>query len=168
MPGFGRIVHVVNRTTDMLEVMDDGIPWPIRPGYKVVTNDDGDSVVVGAGPDGSVYMEPLPFFAAERAKRQNPIMGTENPYNIQDFQSLVAVPDWGDDYSHQEQSDAIERMDRSQLPDDVQNVKVVSGSGARRKVQKKVKGRIVEVVPDGRAIVMGEAQENIVGMKVND
>lgn len=128
-----RILYVVNRTTVPLEVTDDGKPWRIRPGYKRVPRlQDGEPVIdpetgepvfdiVGAAEGGRVAMEPLGYFAAERAKRQNPVMGTQDPYNPTRFVSLVAVPDWGDDYSHIEQTDALELVDRSQLPEDRQN-----------------------------------------------
>lgn len=124
-----KIVYVVNRTTVPLEVMDDGRPWVIRPGYKAVArmDDDGNPVmdpdtgepaydIVGSAPNGQVQMEPLDYFAAERAKRQNPVMGTANPYDPTSFQSLIAVPDWGDDYSHIEQTMANELIDRTLLP----------------------------------------------------
>lgn len=111
-----QIVHVVNRTTVPLDVMDDGVPFVIRPGYKRLASGE----IVGAAPDGSVLLEPLPYFAAERAKRQNPIMGTGDPYDGRSFLSLVAVPAWGDEFGHVEQSGAIELLDRSKLPEDRQ------------------------------------------------
>jgi len=180
MAGFGRIAHVVNRSLEILEVTDDGIPWPIRPGYKAepaldaagdpVLDEEGRAVVniVGAGPGGTVYMEPLPYFAAERAKRQNPVMGTEDPYNPSDFQSLIAVPEWGDDYSPIQQSDAIERLDRSLLPDDMQKVTVIAARGGRKKVVRKnpKSGKFEKVVPGGRSMVEGEARENLTGMAI--
>ncbi len=126
--GITRIVHVVNRTTGPLEVMDDGQPWPIRPGYKRLE----DGTITGAGPNGEVATEALPFFAAERAIRQNPVMGTNDPYNPRAFESLVAVPDWGQDYSHREQSDAVELLDRSQLPVDAQAATAFAVRGGRK------------------------------------
>lgn len=109
-----RLVQVVNRTTVQLEVMEDGMVYTIRPGYVNVGGE-----IVGAD-NGKVATEPLPYFAAEKAKRQNPIMGTGNPYDGRSFQSLVAVPEWGDEYDHVEQSNAIELLDRSQLPEEKQ------------------------------------------------
>ncbi len=149
------IIHVVNRSLDMLEVMDDGIPWPIRPGYKLGA--DG-TTIVGAGPGDTVLMEPLPYFAAERAKRQNPVMGTEDPLNPSVFQSLIAVPEWGDDYTPMQQTDAIERLDRSLLGDAEQKAEVIPARGARRRiVTRDAKGRIVKVDPQARGAVQGEA-----------
>lgn len=115
MKGF-KLVQVVNRSTVPLEVMADGMVYTIRPGYTR----DADGKIIGAGENGNVLTEPLPYFAAEKAKRQNPIMGTGNPYDGRSFTSLIAVPEWGDDYAHAEQSDAIEMLDRSQLPEDRQ------------------------------------------------
>jgi hypothetical protein len=128
----GSFVHVVNRTTVPLEVMHDGAVWPIRPGYKVEAGE-----VVGAGPGGTVAQEPLPYFAAERAKRQNPVMGTGDRYNPNSFESLIALPK--EDYSHVEQSDAIEGLDRATMDDDAQAAVVLAIGGGRRPV---VPGRV--------------------------
>jgi hypothetical protein len=187
--GMGRIVHVVNRSLEMLEVMDDGVPWTIRPGYKAVPKvlfgkpvleDDPDGEpdaegkpakrpvfeIVGAGSDGGVFMEPLPYFAAERAKRQNPVMGTEDPLNPNAFETLIAVPDWGEDYSFLEQSAAIERLDRSMLPEQLQNVSIVQARGGRKKVIRTIKGKKQAVYPNARGMVQGEAIENPAGIRV--
>jgi len=165
MATMARIVHVVNRTLGPLEVMDDGIPWPIRPGYKqelVPAEEGGDGAqtrIVGAGPGGTVLMEPLPFFAAERAKRQNPQMGTEDPMNPSDFVSLIAVPEWGEPYDYLEPSDAIERLDREQLPEELQNIQVVAARGGRKKQGRRnpKTGRFEKYTPGGRDLVRGEA-----------
>ena len=176
---FQRIVHVVNRSFDMLEVMDDGIPWPIRPGYKrvervdedgkPVLDDEGRQIVdaIGAGPGGTVFMEPLPYFAAERAKRQNPVMGTEDPLNPAAFETLIAVPDWGDDYSPLVQSESIERLDRSLMDPDAQTAVVIPGRGARKQVKKRgADGRFITSVPGARAMVRGEQFENPNGIRL--
>lgn len=152
-----KIIHVVNRTLEDLEVMDDGIPWTIKPGYKLAPKvENGEPVlekdpentsekrqvmeVVGAGPGGTVALTPLPYFAAERAKRQNPVMGTEDPLNPNDYQTLIAVPEWGEDYSFLQQSEAIERLDRTMLSDEAQTATVVQARGGRRKITKRRKG----------------------------
>jgi hypothetical protein len=125
----------VNRTTEPLEVTDNGIPWVIRPSYKrtqKVVDGVMTEVVVGAGPEETLVLEPLPYFAAERAIRQNPIMGTVDPLNPNAFQSLIAVPDWGHDLSFAEQSDAIELLDRSMLGDDAQKAVVIIPRGGRK------------------------------------
>lgn len=171
-----RIVHVVNRTLDPLEVMDDGVPWVIRPGYKLQPRLDGkgqpvlsaetgepEMEVVGSGPGGEVLMEPLPYWAAERAIRQNPVMGTEDPYQPQDFKSLIACPTWPgrDDVSFCQQSNAIERLDRSLLPEEVQSAsKVIAGAGRRNLVKKRdpLTGRFKMVDPNGRSVAMGLTQ----------
>jgi hypothetical protein len=180
---YQRIVHVVNRTYNtVLEVMDDGIPWTIRPGYKrvPVANEQGEIIldefgepqhfeVVGSGPAGTVFMEPLPYFAAERAKRQNPVLGTEDPMNPNAFETLIAVPEWGDDYSPLEQSEAIERIDRSLLAPEFQNIEVRAVRGARRPVpQKGPDGKWRKVNPAGRAFVLGEAIPNPAGIRTVD
>jgi hypothetical protein len=165
---FQRIVHVVNRTFDrVLQVTDDGIPWQIRPGYRrvedaegnPVLSDEGKEQVLGAGPGGTVFMEPLPYFAAERAIRQNPVMGTEDPLNPNAFESLVAVPDWGHDYSPLQQSDAIERLDRSQMSGDAQTAIVMTAIGGRRPTAKKnpKTGKFEKVISGARGMVANEA-----------
>lgn len=184
MPG-QKIVHVVNRTTQPLEVMDDGVPWPIRPGYALreKRDDNGDIVykerldakgdpvlengkpvldpiieVVGAA-DGRVAMEPLPFFAAERAKRQNPLMGSEDPLSPTSFVSLIAVPDWGEDYSYLEQSDKIERLDRSLMDEVAQTAVPIAGRGAPRLQNRRnpKTGKFERVPVNGRNMLSGEA-----------
>jgi len=177
---FTRIVHVVNRTADQeLQVTDDGIPWVIRPGYKrverldaegkAVVDENGQPTydVVGAGPGGTVFMEPLPYFAAERAKRQNPVMGTEDPYNPNDFATLIAVPEWGEDYSPLEQSPAIERLDRTLLPGDAQKVQVIGAVGARKpKTIRGKDGKFKKVIPGARSMMAGEQIENPAGIRM--
>ena len=93
--------------------MVDGQPLVLLPGYKNI-----DGQVVGAGPGESVVVNPLPYFAAELCKRQNPQMGTEDPEDPKDFECLLGVEEWGDDVSPIEQSDKEERMDRSMLDDE--------------------------------------------------
>lgn len=172
-----KIIHIVNRGLEPLEVTDDGIVWTIRPGYvaaekrdeagDVLLDEAGDPVleVIGAGPNGMVFMEPVPFFAAERAIRQNPVMGTEDPYNPNAFESMIAVPDWGHDYSYRDKGTAIERLDRSQLPEDAQRVQVITGVG-RRPMQKKrnSKGRFVKVDPQARNIIGASQTLNPAGI----
>lgn len=130
-----KLVWVCNRTTRMLEVMHDGVVWTIRPGY--CKNDAGE--IVGADENGNpshnghVFLEPLPYFAAERAMRQNPVMGTADPLDPRAFVSLIGVPAWGNDYSHIEQSDALELLDASLL--DVQ-----IGQNGREMVRRAING----------------------------
>lgn len=133
--GFTDFVMAVNRTTHPLEVTYNGRAWVLVPGYRRVPRlqDDGSPVlhtkgkqkgrpivdIEPAGPTGEPATTTLPYFVAEAAKRQNPVMGTENPYGVdgKGLDYLVGVPEWGDDCSHREQSEAPERLDRSQLVD---------------------------------------------------
>lgn len=177
---FQKIIHVVNRSTENIEVTDDGVPWVIRPGYKRVEKlgEDGKPMldpetnqplfdVVGAGPGGSVFMEPLPYFAAERGKRQNPVMGTEDPFSPTEFDSLVAVPEWGDDYSPIEQSNAIERLDRSMLGSDEQKAVVIPARGARREIKKRgSNGQFVKAVQGARSYT-DATLENPAGIRLS-
>ena len=139
------IVHVVNRTVRPLEVMWDGTPTVIPPGYKLapVLDDagqptllkDGSPVehIIGAGPNGEPLSKPMLYFAAEAAKRQNPILGTLDPQHHLTYETLVGIPEWGDDVSHVEQNDLIEELlDRSLLPPERQNVVRQYVPGARK------------------------------------
>ena len=123
---FGETVLVVNRTTKPLDFTFDGQPGVLKPGYRQV-----ESGVVPAGRDGQVVVTALPMLVAEMARRQNIVKGTENPFDLGDIEYLVAVaerdedsgkitvaPGWPhNDLSYREQSDAIERLDRSVLPE---------------------------------------------------
>lgn len=153
-----RFVDVVNRSTKPLDCMFDGVPEVIPPGYKVITTqvaktnrkgepikgDDGQPVmedretVVGAGLNGDPLSYRVDYAAAEAYIRQHPIMGTADPNSVdaRDTDYLLAVPAWEDDYSHAEQSTAIELIDRSLLPEDRQTVKTVDVRGKRRDVSK--------------------------------
>lgn len=122
---FGDDTLVVNRTTKPLNFTWDGQPGELPPGYKVVENG-----VVPAGRDGQVVVTHLPVLVAEMARRQNVVKGTENPFDLHDVQYLVGVavrdentgvlsvaPNWPlNSIDYREQSDAIERLDRSMLP----------------------------------------------------
>lgn len=142
------IVYAVNRTTEPLDCMDDGVPIVVRPGYKRVPllDDEGKPKkdkktgeplfeVVGAGENGQVLMEPLPYFTAERCRRQHPLMGSEDPNSVNDAEFLIAVPEWGQDYSHLEQSDAPERINRALLPPDAQKATLIAPRGGRKAVK---------------------------------
>lgn len=132
-----KMVNVVNRTTSPIDGMFDGQPIILMPGYLVATEEvEGKKpkqVVIGAGPGGAVVSTPLPYFAAELLKRQNPVMGTEDPEAPNVFDSLVGVVEWGDDVSHVEQSAALERMDRELLDDDAQKATPTSRARANKK-----------------------------------
>jgi hypothetical protein len=82
---------VVNRTTKDLNVTWDGKRTRLAPGKNS-----------------------LPLIVAEAAKRQNPLMGSLNPFTgLCDY--LVGIEEQGDDCSPIEQSTAIEVMDRSKM-----------------------------------------------------
>lgn len=137
-----RIVYITNRTTEPLDVMYDGAPDVIPPGYKVVSV-DGKDEVVGNGPiingQPTVLSFPSEYFAAEAYKRQHPLMGSQNPLSVdaRDTEYLLGIEEWGDEVGHLEQSDSDELIDRSRLAKNRQNVVAVDiMEGARD-----VKGR---------------------------
>ena len=133
-----RMVTAVNRTTGPLDAMFDGQPVVIPAGYAVVEKDvDGKKrqEIVGTGPGGAPKGLPLPYFAAEMVKRQNPVMGTEDPEAPNVFDSLVGILEWGDDISHIEQSDALERIDRELLDDEAQSARPIR-RGSKRGLKK--------------------------------
>lgn len=132
-----RIVNAVNRTTLPLDAMFDGQPVVIPAGYKIAE----DGSVVGTGPGGEPLTFPLPYFAAEMVKRQNPQMGTEDPGNPRDFECLIGIKEWDDDISHIEQSDAIERLDRELMDDEAQTAKPRETSMGRKRARDKKKKR---------------------------
>jgi hypothetical protein len=139
MAGIPKMVLVVNRTTRPLDAMFDGQPVVLLPGYMLAPKEGDEEkdkpklVIVGAGPAGAVVTNSLPYFAAELVKRQNPVMGTEDPEAPNVFDSLIGVVEWGDDISHLEQSDAIERLDRELLDDDAQRARPTARSKANKK-----------------------------------
>lgn len=133
-----KMVSVVNRTLKPLDAMFDGQPLVLLPGYK--RNDEG--AIVGAGPGDAVLVNQLPYFAAELAKRQLPNMGTEDPENPREFESLIGVIEWNDDIDYLEPSDADERIDRDLLDDEAQTAKKIRTSAGRKaaKLAKRGKG----------------------------
>lgn len=155
MPRF-KIVHVVNRTTEPLDCMFDGIPDCVPPGYCAVAvqNKDGSPkkdtkgrIVVQAvpagrdgkpSPDGKPFAYEMELYAANAAKGQHPVMGTEDPYSLDSrgMKFLLGVVEWGDECSHLEQSDTAERFDRSLLPADRQQVEAITPPGVRRSMMK--------------------------------
>lgn len=74
----------------------------------------------------------LPKIVADRALQQHVIMGTEDPFNPKCFRSLVYVKGWKDGYREPwpdrpaEQSDSIERIDRSLCDTDRQEAEVMT------------------------------------------
>lgn len=114
----------------------DGAPDTREPDTTEPVMKDGQPVleeaIIGAGPGGAPLTVMLPDYAAEMVKRQNVVMGTEDPENPRDVQYLIgfANSDSADDISHVEQSEAIERLDRGMMDDDARSAQI---RGARRK-----------------------------------
>lgn len=114
----------------------DGKPDTREPDTQEAVLKDGEPVleerIVGAGPGGAPLTLMLPDYAAEMVKRQNIVMGTEDPENPRDVQYLIgfANADSTDDIDPIEQSDAIERLDRSLMGEDAQEAKLF---GKKRK-----------------------------------
>ena len=97
-------VTVVNRTTKDLEALWDGVRYYLKPGENA-----------------------LPETIARIAKRQNPRMGTDDPYVADMCESLIGIKEHGDDCSPIEQSASIERLNRSQLPRERQKADIDRG-----------------------------------------
>ena len=97
------IVTVVNRTKKTLEAVWDGFHHQIPPGKSA-----------------------HPLFVAEAAKRQNPVMGTEDQITGE-MESLIGIEENGDDCSPIEQTQKIERWDRKKMPGGEKDVQVVAG-----------------------------------------
>lgn len=124
-----RIVNVINRTLEPLDVTWDGVPKVIPPGYR---KDAETGEIVGAGPGGQPHAEPCEYYMAEAAKRQHPVKGTLDPEHHLTYETYIGVREWGDDCSYREPSTAIELLDRSLLPPERQNVVHQYVPGARK------------------------------------
>lgn len=102
-------VTVGNRSSKPLTIMFGGRQFDLPPFPKTVH---------------------LPAVVASAGLNQHPVMGTENPYNPHDVQYLIYVEEWKKlPKTPIEQSESIERIDRSLLPPDRQNPKVFHGAG---------------------------------------
>lgn len=124
------IVTVKNRSSQRLEGRFDGRPLSLGPHERksMLANE------------------------AEMFKRQNPVMGTEDPQDpIGSLQYLIGVEEWGDDCSELEQSEAVERFDRSMVPDaDGQKATQLKLSG--NKPRKRVQVAVEDESPTGLQI----------------
>lgn len=98
-----QVVTIVNRTSKDLEGIWDGRHYTIPVGK-------------------SSY----PVVQAEAFKRQNPVMGSEDPRTLQ-VDYLIGIEDYKDPCDPIEQSNSVERWDRKQLGPQAQNVDVVAG-----------------------------------------
>ncbi len=96
------VCTLVNRTSDDLEVIWDGQPFILHPGVN----------------------ENVPQVVALFAKRQHPVMGTENPYSWDIIDCKVGIKvakgdTQKDDISKLTAADlnkSVERLDRTHLP----------------------------------------------------
>jgi hypothetical protein len=89
------IVTLVNRCSTTVEGVFDGVPIVLKPHER----------------------RPLLANQAEMIKRQNPVMGTEDPNDLASPEWLVGIEEWGDDCTPIERSDKEERFDRSLVND---------------------------------------------------
>lgn len=124
------IVPLVNRTCHPLQVMDDGIPTTLKPGYR-----KGKEGLVGAGPRGEVACTYLAKATAARAMDQNKQRGTVNPDDTLDCVFLLGVYGLHDTSPIDVVVDGDEEMfDRSQLPNakDAVRVRLPGGRKSRR------------------------------------
>jgi hypothetical protein len=91
---FGDVVTLVNRTKRVLNVRFDGKDADIQPGEN----------------------PGFPRVAVPFAKAQNPLMGSENPYNPTSFQSLVGVKDTKDPITPIDNDPKnVQRVDRKKI-----------------------------------------------------
>lgn len=93
---------LVNRTTKNLKGTWDGKHYVITPGKNE-----------------------FPAIQAEAFRRQNPIMGSQDPFTME-MQYLVGIVEQGDDVSPIEQSKSVELMNRAKLGG--RPVEVVAGA----------------------------------------
>lgn len=96
-------IEIGNRTKKPLTVTYDGKQWVLPP-YPALVK--------------------VPRIVADVACRQHPRMGTEDPYNPRRYELLVYVPAWKQPDSPIEQSDKLERIDRTMLPPDRQKAQL--------------------------------------------
>lgn len=176
-----RIVQITNRSTVPLDVMCDGAPDVIPPGYRLEKDEKGNETLIGNGPliDGvpTVLSYPVEYFAAEIYKRQHPVMGTQDPHSVdaRDTEYLLGIAEWGDLITPIEQTDADELIDRSMLPAQRQNAMVlrVGIAGSPRDVkakkdQKKVRSKLkAEAQAGRRAAFVDTKLVNPTGMRAN-
>lgn len=106
------VVTVVNRSSKEVRGTWDGRPHVIKPNGKAS----------------------FPIIAAEAIKRQNVVMGSEDPYTGE-MQYLVGIEETGDDCSPIEQTQSITRMNRKPLAKNEEVVKGHNGIYSGRDVQ---------------------------------
>lgn len=104
---FGDVVTLINRTSKPLTVRYDGIDYTIEPGENPA----------------------FPRVMVKYAKDQNPLMGSEHPFDPNRFVSLVGVKGTKDDCAPIEQSSAPQRIDRSDERERGKISKQIRGDG---------------------------------------
>lgn len=92
------VVTLFNRTSKPVRGLWDGKPYTLEPGAKSA----------------------LPIIVADAIKRQNVVMGSEDPYTGE-MNYLVAIVEHGDPQTPIEQTRVITRMNRAPIakPDEV-------------------------------------------------
>ena len=79
------------------------------------------------------YAMPLPQWAAIRGVRTHPVMGTQDPYSPTRFLPYLSITEFGMDTRFlPRQDDKPERLDRSMLPPDRQNITILTAFGGRK------------------------------------
>jgi hypothetical protein len=133
------IVEVVNRTTKPLNVMFDGVPYIVVPGYKMT-----DKGAVPAGRDGQPKTTPMGKTVAEYARRQNVKLGTEEKDTGEadflvgvaqrdEMGKITADPHWiMNAISYTEQGNAVERFNRKSMDPRASRGEVEATSGFPR------------------------------------
>jgi hypothetical protein len=125
------IVPLVNRTCVPLQVMDDGIPTTLKPGYRKV-GEGKDAKLIGAGPRGEVACTYVAKATAARAMDQNKQRGSVNPDDPLDAIYLLGVHGMHDTSPIEVVGDEeTEMFDRSTLPNAKDTVKVRLPGGRR-------------------------------------
>lgn len=97
-------VTLVNRTSKPLKGVWDGRHYTLAPGQHS-----------------------FPEIQAMKFKEQNPIMGSEDPYTMQK-EYLIGIVEQNDDISPIEQTNSVERWNRSKLVG-AKPVEIVQGNG---------------------------------------
>lgn len=101
-------VTVVNRTSKPLEGIWDGKRRSYPPGET---------------PN-------VPMIQAEAVRRQHVLMGSADPYEMNVAEYLIGIPELKHDCSPLEQSDEVERWDRTLVPGGKSAVTTKSGRSA--------------------------------------
>ena len=79
------------------------------------------------------YAMALPLWAAIRGVRTHPVMGTQDPYQPTRFLPYLSIIEYDMDTAFiPRQDDKPERLDRSMLPPDRQNITILAAFGGRK------------------------------------